>query len=60
LGNEGHFWAKPLEKEKSPKHLVAWKLGNCGENAKVKGRSCTPKSVIYWGHPWAVSRFGEK
>lgn len=54
-----HCWEKPLEKERTPKRSVAWKLGNRGEALRRKVGS-TPKTMVYWGHPWAVSEFGEK
>jgi len=55
------YWAKPLDKEKALKHSITWKLGKpWGKALKAKGGTHAPKPIVYQGHPWAVSGFGEK
>ena len=45
---------------KIPKALNRMEAGKPWGSTKAKGGTHAPKLAVYHGHPWAVSRFGEK
>lgn len=55
-----HRWEKPLEKENPRSTRSHGRWENCGEKAMAKDGSHAPKPIVYQGHPWVVSQFGEK